>query len=344
MLFRKWIIDVLLASLLFAGAWHGDLLDYAWKAARGQFRILLNVRSVKSYLSDLNVPDSLKLKVRLIQEIKQFTIDSLGFSNNKNYTTIYDQQGKPLLWVVTASERFALNPYFWNFPIVGTVSYKGFFSENEALEEAEWLEKKGYETRIRQVNAWSTLGWFKDPIMTSMLDDKPGDLANLIIHELFHRTVYVKNNVDYSEKLASFIGDKGARLFLKYKYGENSFEYLDYLKDDEDYKRFANFMLHAAKRLDSLYADTRFKSLSENDKVKLKQTVIQTIVNDADTIHLHERSYVDWLKKQTPNNALFIIFRQYNNQQEEFEKEYQRIAKGKLKDYVLYLKSNYSTD
>lgn len=338
---RKWIVDILLSSLLFVGAWQGDLLDYAWKSARGQFRILLNARSVKSYLADPSIPDSLKQKVYLIQEIKQFTIDSLGFSNNKNYTTIYDQQGKPLLWVVTASERFALKPYYWKFPIVGTVSYKGFFSEKEAEEEARWLESKGYETRIRQVNAWSTLGWFKDPIMTSMLDDEPGELANLIIHELSHRTVYIKSNVDYSENLANFIGDKGARLFLKYKYGEASQEFIRYIQDEEDYKRFARYMLFSAQRLDSLYQRKDFINAPDAQKEILKSKQIQEIIYGADTVQLHNPSYLNWLKKQTPNNALFIIFRQYNNQQDEFEEEFQKIAKGNLKAYVAYLKTHY---
>jgi len=338
---RKWIFDLMVAFVLITGAWNGDLLDYGWKAARGQFRILLKARSVKSYLSDPSIPDSLKQKVRLIQEIKQFTIDSLGFAPNKNYTTIYDQQGKPLLWVVTASEKFALSPYYWKFPIVGKVSYKGFFSEEEALEECRWLEQKGFETRIRQVNAWSTLGWFNDPIMTSMLDDSPGELANLIIHELSHRTVYIKNNVDYSENLASFIGDKGARLFLIYKYGKNSREYMEYVHSEEDYSRFASHMLRGAKLLDSLYADTGFKSLDESLKIIHKQALIQRIVQDADTIPLHDRSYLNWLNKQTPNNALFIIFRQYNNHQQQFEEEYLELGNGRMKDFIERIINKY---
>lgn len=339
---RKWIFDLIFASVLFISAWHGDLLDYAWKAARGQFSILLKARSVKSYLSDPTVPDSLKEKVRFIQEIKQFTIDSLGFIPNKNYTTIYDQQGKPLLWVVTASEKFALTPYYWNFPIVGKVSYKGFFSEEEAREEARWLEQKGYETRIRLVNAWSTLGWFKDPIMSSMLDDSPGDLANLIIHELFHRTVYVKNNVDYSENLASFIGDKGARLFLNYKFGNQSQEYIEYVNGEEDYFKIATHLLRGAKRLDSLYTASDFTQLNKDMKIDYKQKLIETIMNDIDTLSLHEPSYLDWIHKQTPNNALFIIFRQYNNQQKTFEQEFQQVANGNLHVYVKWLKDKFN--
>ncbi len=331
---RKWIFDLIVAFVLITGAWHGDLLDYGWKAARGQFRILLKARSVKSYLSDPTVPDSLKQKVRLIEEIKQFTIDSLGFVPNKNYTTVYDQQGKPLLWVVTASEKFALKPYLWKFPIVGKVSYKGFFSEEEAWEEAQWLEQNGYETRIRNVNAWSTLGWFNDPIMSSMLEEPPGDLANLIIHELSHRTIYVKNNVEYSENLANFIGDKGAQLFLQYKYGKHSKEYQEYIQNEEDYHRFAQHMLRGAMRLDSLYSDQHFQCLGEEHKKKLKSALINQIVCNADTLALNDVSYLNWLQKQTLNNALFIIFRQYNNQQQEFEEEYQQEANGSLRNYV----------
>src|SRR5690606_37209971 len=112
--------------------------------------------------------------------------------------------------------------------IVGKVSYKGFFKEEDAEREAIRLEEMGYETKIRIVNAWSTLGWFKDPIMTSMLEDEPGDIANVIIHELSHGTIYVKNDAEYSENLANFIGDMGSYWFLESKYGKGSDEYLDF--------------------------------------------------------------------------------------------------------------------
>jgi predicted aminopeptidase len=123
---------------------------------------------------------------------------------------------------------FQLKAYEWDFPLIGSFSYKGFFNYDQALEEEDKIRKNGYDTSIDEIAGWSTLGWFKDPVLSDMLDRSSGSLANLIIHELTHGTLYVKDNVDFNENLASFVGDKGALIFLRHKYGENSKEYHEY--------------------------------------------------------------------------------------------------------------------
>lgn len=339
---RKWVLDIFLGSLIMAGVYHGDLLEYGIRMGYGQLKIVFNSKPIKKYLNDPNVPDSLKEKVRLIQEIKKFTVDSLGFFKSDNYSTIYDQKGKPLLWVVTASEPFALKPKLWRFPVVGEVSYKGFFNENEAEQEAKELEKNGYETKIRIVNAWSTLGWFKDPIMTGMLEDKPGDIANIIIHELSHETIYIKNDAEYSENLASFIGDMGSYWFLKSKYGLESKEYRDYFYENEDYRMFAKHFVTGAHRLDSLYNADQFINETNHHKSVLKHNLIDDIMHDLDTIPFYNpHPFLEKFKGGHPNNAFFIVFLQYNNQQDEFMNEFQKVSKGDLRHYVNYLKGKY---
>lgn len=342
LLIRKLIIDLLLGSLIMAGVYHGDLLEYGVRMGYGQMKIVLNARPVDKYLGDDAVPDSLKEKVRLIQEIKQFTVDSMGLYPSANYSTVYDQQGKPLLWVVTACEPYALKPKFWKFPIVGKVSYKGFFKEEEAEQEALNLEKQGYETKIRIVNAWSTLGWFKDPIMTSMLEDAPGDIANVIIHELSHGTIYVKNDAEYSENLASFIGDMGSYWFLERKYGKDSDEYLDYYHGNEDYRMFARHFVNGARRLDSLYSSADYLLMQNDRKEVLKNRLVDEIMLHLDTIRFYDsHPFLEKFKNGHPNNAFFIVFLQYNNQQDEFMKEYREVANGDLKTYIRYLEKKF---
>lgn len=338
MLLKKWIIDVVLASLLCAGSYNSDLLEYGMAAAQGQFRILIKAKAIEKFLTDSTVSDEWKKNILLIQDIKQFTVDSLGFTPTENYTKVYNQQGKPLLWVVTGCEKYQLKPKYWWFPIVGRVSYKGFFKHDDAEKEAILLEERGYETRIRDVNAWSTLGWFKDPIMSSMLDDAPGDLANLIIHELSHKTIYIKNNAEYSENLASFIGDKGARLFLRQKYGKDSKELSSYETSSHDEALFSTYLIHGAARLDSLYKSESFINDNLSLKEEKKQALITDIVKKIEQIPLLEPlPYKTFLTKHRPNNALFIIFMQYHNQREEFEKEFQERADGNLKHYIDFL-------
>lgn len=342
LLIRRIVIDFLLTGLLVGMLTQGDLVEYGLTMARGQITILVKAKPIKKYLADPNVPDSLKQKVLLIQDIKTFCYDSLGMNHTRNYEKIYDQKGKPLLWVVTACKPYALAPKIWKFPVIGAVTYKGFFSQEAAKEEETSLIKEGYETKIRIVNAWSTLGWFRDPIMSSMLEDSEGDIANVIIHELSHGTIFIKNDVEYSENLANFIGDQGSYLYLKTKYGEDSELYRSFYQSNEDYVNFAGHFVQGAKRLDSLYTAMESARLPLSERAVKKEILIRDIVNGLDEIAFY---YPDRYKKvfreTLPNNAFFIVYLQYNNQQDEFRKEFEEVAGGNLRRYIEYLREKF---
>lgn len=340
---KKLIIKFIVGFIFLLYIANDDLVDYGIRMGRGQLRILTQSRKIDKYLDDPTYPDSLKNKIRLIQEIKKFTVDQLGFQPSPNYNKMFDQKGKPMMYVVTGSEKYALKPMMWSFPIVGKVSYKGFFTKAEADAEARRIEKLGYESRIRIVNAWSTLGWFHDPIMSSMLEDPPGELAELIIHELSHGTIFIKNNVDLSENLANFIGDKGAILFLEYKYGKDSKEYNDYLHAKMDYDKFSSHFIKSAQQMDSLYATTSFKLADSLVKDSIKHYFILQMTEAIDTMFFYEpQFYHHRFDEILPNNASFIVFRQYNSMQDDFENEYQQEAGGDLKKYISYLINKYN--
>lgn len=330
-----------ISALLVAGNY--DLVDYGLRMGRGQVSIILGSKKIETYLNDPKYPDSLKQKIRLIQEIKKFTVNELGFQPSPNYNRLYDQKGKPMMYVVTGSEKYALKPMTWKFPIVGKVTYKGFFSKEEAKEECERIEKLGYESRIRIVNAWSTLGWFRDPIMSSMLEESDGDIAEVIIHELSHGTIFVKNNVDLSENLANFIGDKGAHLFLTKTFGANSPQYKEYVESASDYEKYSSHFIKSAKQLDSLYATSTFVEADTKTKDLMKELEINRIISAIDSIDFYHPEYFkNKFKENPPNNALFIVFRQYNSMQDVFEAEFQKEGKGDLKKYVEFLITKYN--
>jgi len=208
------IILTIAALMLFS-----QLVIYGLKMGKGQLHIVMNARPVQECLNDKDFPDSLKSKLILINEIRRYAIDSLSLKDSPNYTCVYDQHDKPAIWVVTACEPYSLHPKQWKFPIVGTVPYKGFFNKEEALNEQLKLNAEGYDTKLGSTNGWSTLGWFKDPILSNMLYQSPGNLAELIIHELTHSTIFIKNNVQHNENLANFVGETGAKKFLAYRFG-----------------------------------------------------------------------------------------------------------------------------
>lgn len=350
---KKILLAILLICVV-AGIYYRDLLSYGWMQASGQVKILLNVEHVSDVMNDPMFPDSLKARIRLIEEIKQFGVDSLGLTPSKNYTTFYNQHGKPLIWLITASEKYKIEPYKWKFPIIGSFPYKGFFDSTRAVTEERQLVQHGLDTDIGEVSAWSTLGYLKDPILSSMLKRRPGSLANLILHELTHGTLFVKNNLELNENLASFIGDQGAIHFLKFKYGLDSEELRTYEYSKKYNDAYSGHMLRGIARLDSLY-----RTFGENPAVNahrdsLKNKLIMAILDDADTLLSGKRTFTNknlraaarraedrWPDGKLPNNAYFISYQTYKSKQDIFKIEFEQKFGGNIKKYLTWLKEKY---
>ncbi len=313
-----------------------DLIRYGLSQGAGQLKILRNAEPVTEFLADPSVPASMKDKLKLVEEIRRFAFDSLGLKYSNNYTTVYDQKGKEVLWVVTACEPFRLKAKTWNFPLIGSFSYKGFFNEKKARDLENKLKEEGYDTSIRNAGGWSTLGWFKDPVMSGMLHYDDGDLAEIIIHELTHGTLFVKDSLKFNENLASFIGEKGAQLFLKYKYGKDSRILKDYREKLDDEKLLTQHILRGADYLDSLYSN--MDELPVDDKQLVKQEAIERIIHTADTLHLHNGiKYRKWLRDLHPNNTFFMSYMRYRGNMDVLERDFRYKYKGKIalmiKDY-----------
>jgi predicted aminopeptidase len=318
-----------------------QLVLYGFQQGYGQLNIIWNAKPVAHYLKDPNFPDSLKARLELVKEIRKYAIDSLGLRDTENYQTLYDQKGEEVMWVVMASEPFALKPKEWEFPIIGSVPYKGFFKKERAEKLKNELEKDGWDVMVRNPGGWSTLGWFIDPILSKMLTRSEGDIANLIIHEMSHATIFVKDSVEFNENLATFIGDRGAEEFLMYKYGVDSKEYQTYMQEDEDYLKYVNHMLRGAKVLDSLYA-TMKDSDGLNNKRLLKQKVIGRIVEAMDTLSLKLTKHPSSrFKGKLPNNAYFMNYRQYQAKQTIFAEEWKVKFGSDLRAYIAYLSEKY---
>jgi len=318
-----------------------DLIAYGFLQGKGQLTILWQARPLEEFLSDDHFPDSLKQKLVLIQEVKQYAFDSLGINPSRNYSTMYDQKGEYLLWNVTAAERFAMIPYQWTFPFLGSFPYKGFFEMEKAREEKAKLDSLGYDTHIGPVSGWSTLGWFRDPILSKMLERSEGDLADLIIHELTHGTLYVKDSVEFNENLASFVGRMGAIRFLAFKYGRESKEYFEFTNSEGDYEKIYNHYLIGARKLDSLYQSME-DTMPNAKKEELKAKMILNIMNALDTLNFVARKPIKWnAEGKLPNNTFFMSYLRYRGKLTTFDKELNDRFGGDLRAYVTYLKETY---
>ena len=330
----KWILCALLVVILVYICINFKLVTYGFQQLSGQLNIIYNARPVHVVIGEKKIGEPYLTKLLLIQKIRKFAVDSLGLTDTKNFTTYYDQHEKPVLWVLTACAPFEMKAYEWSFPFLGNVSYKGFFKKEIGIDEEQLLKDHFFDTDLSPAGGWSTLGWFTDPILSNMLKRSKGQLAELIIHELTHATVYLPGSVEYNENLATFIGEEGAIRFIKATYGDTSEVMRSYAFYKEDEEVFGNYMLQSCRNLDSLYRT--FDKESFRIKLQRKNQLIIDIILGIKLLSLHrpERYIFHYPIKQLPNNAWFLSFKRYRSRQLDLEQKLRIAFHDDLKAYV----------
>lgn len=330
------IVLIIIAVLV---VWNFSLIRYGIRQASGQIHIIYNAKPVEEFLNDSAVSEEMKSKLRLVADVKLFANERLHLAETDNYTEMYDQKGQPVLWVVTGCEPFSFQPYQWTFPVLGSVPYKGFFKKHLADEEFQKIKSQGLDAGMRTVGGWSTLGWFNDPILSEMLNRSNGDLVNLIIHELVHSTIFVKDSVEFNENLASFIADKGTLIYMSEKFGADSDEMISYVNEENDNKKFIKHMLTGYDILDSLYQS--FSEASDEQKRIKKETAIESIINNLDTLNLHDNKRLSNFKGFTPNNTYFMSFKRYQSKQGKLDSLFNKEFDKDLVNFIEYLKQKH---
>lgn len=335
----KYILGVLIVLLGLLYCFNYELLHYGIRQGKGQLEIVWRARSIADIRNDPSTPDSVLQKLKIIAEIKNFCEKELHLESHANYTTLYDQEEKPGMYVLSASEPYKLQSYQWEFPLLGQFSYKGYFDKELGRIEQKNLIELGYDTDLDEVNAWSTLGWFKDPVMSSMLQLHEGRLARVLIHEITHYNIFVKDDITFNENLASFIGDKGAELYLAGKYGENSPEVESFSGYLYDLDLFTQHMVHSTNEL-ALFYDT----LQEAPyRKKIKEEKIRSLLDQANNLPYRGHFKLNKIKalKNQINNAFFTDFLTYKSHYPAFSKELDEKFKGDIKTFIKDKKAKY---
>lgn len=286
----------------------GYNLNYYWHLARGQSRVLYQRIPVQALLARPDLAEQTRTQLELIQAVLRYA-ESVGLKTDDQYTTFYDTGGGPISWNVSACPPDRFSPYTWDFPLVGEVPYKGFFRRDLAAEERDALAAEGYDAMVRPVSAYSTLGLFSDPILSSMLNYAPDQLADLILHELTHARVYAPSQTDFNESLATFVGRQGALLFLAQHFGPNTPLLHQAKARRADAALFRHFMVETVAALDSLYA----RGLPRNVVLRDRQVVFAQRQRDfafikAQFTHDRYDGFLQW----ELNNARLLSYRRYN--------------------------------
>ncbi len=187
------------------------LLRGAWEEAK----ILARRRPLADILTDSATSPALRAKVELVLAARAFARDSLGLNVGESFSTYSETGRDTLTLVVSGAYRDRLKSYTWWFPVVGRVPYKGYFDFGEARRQERALNARGFDTRLGAVSAFSTLGWFNDPLLPSTLRADSLTLANTVIHELTHNTYYAAGGAVFNESFANFVGSRGAQRFFR---------------------------------------------------------------------------------------------------------------------------------
>ena len=224
---------------------------YEWQAAAGQAALMWKREPVARVIADPSTPAKLRRQLDQAMAIREFASRDLDLPDNGSYRSYVDVGRRFVVWNVFAAPQFSVRPKRWCYPLVGCVAYRGYFAEANARNYAERLRDRGMDASVRGVAAYSTLGHFNDPILSTMLGWSDADLASIIFHELTHQLLYVPNDATFNESLANFVEDVGVRRWLR-RHGRET-DLAAYSLQRQRYRDVVDLLIATRTRLDALY-------------------------------------------------------------------------------------------
>jgi predicted aminopeptidase len=298
---------------------------YFLRAAYEEGKILWRREPIADFIQKPDVAADTQEKLQLVLAVRDYARDVLKFNVGGSYASYSFVDRPDLTYIVLAAPKTELTPYTWWFLIVGSVPYKGYFSRADAEAEIERLKAEGYDTNLRTSAAFSTLGWFDDPLLSHLLKYGKVTLTDIVFHELFHRTLYVKGAGEFNESSANFIGHHAAIDFFRERQGESSAEYQRAALAWEQEKEFGRFIAEVVGTLAELYG----REIPRDDKLRLREEVFA-------------RSKVDWTRRigdrpshrfhrfaqQPLNNAVLMHYVVYLKDLDLFESLYEACGRN----------------
>lgn len=263
----SFIALLLLSTLWLSGC---ETVAYYYQAVEGHLGILKKRESIESLL-ETDLDDKTRHKLQLVQKARTFARDEMQLPVADNYAHYVDLERDYVVWNVVAAPEFSIKPKKWCYPVVGCLSYRGYYDKADALSYADKLKEQSLDVYTGGVAAYSTLGWFNDPVLNTFLRRDDANLAALIFHELAHQLLYFKNDTTFNESFATTVELEGLRRWLE-RYGDpKDLEKRKYYLDQKS--AFLNFLLAFREDLAQVYQS----SLSENEKRMEKQKLIEAL-------------------------------------------------------------------
>lgn len=316
---------------VFACLLTGCQMGYLVKSAYNQMSLMNQRVPIEKALQDPKISESDKAKIRLAQRAREYAEKELHLKATQNYTSFVQLDRPSVTYVVSAAPRWELKHHNFSYPFVGKMPYKGFFNPEDAKNFEQELKAENLDTYRRGVSAYSTLGWFQDPLLSSMLTYSDHDLVNTIIHETVHTTLYIKHEADFNERLAVFLGNKGMELFYLKEEGPDSKTLAKVRAENEDDRIFSKFISEELSQLEAWY-----KGLPSDAKIEAnRQAQFQKIRDDFKN-KIAPRMKSDSHQKFPQielNNARLLVYKTYMQDLSDFEKLYQLVG-GNFEEFI----------
>ena len=295
---------------------------YYMQAASGQWEVMRKRQPIDEVIEDSETTPELAARLRLLDEARDFSVEILGLPDNKSYRTYADLERDYVVWNVFAAPEFSLTPKQWCFPVAGCVSYRGYFSKDDALRASKRLSDDGFDVAVGGVAAYSTLGNFNDPILSTMMRWDDIDLIAVLFHELAHQVVYVKDDSAFNESFATAVEEIGVKLWLETR-GEEE-RMADYISGRELQQSLLGLVAVARSVLEKVYAsdiDVEYKRVLKRERLK-------TLAEDvAAEMQRNGGEGSGWLTG-TLNNARLISTTLYEGRLPSFRALYIRCEKN----------------
>ena len=290
-------------------------VGYYAQAVGGHLSLMSKRQPLEKVMAAEDTDPEIKRKLELLRDARVFAVDTLSLPKNDSYSTFVKTGKKNITWNVVATPEFSMVPKQWCFPVAGCVLYRGYFAETRAQSYQTKLQEQGFDTQLGGASAYSTLGWFDDPLLDTMLRGSDIRLVGLIFHELAHQQLYIKDDSSFNEAFATFVEQQGSREWLTAQGREDTLPLFEsYLQRQLDF----NDLLQVTRAdLVELYKDASAPTANEldasvaEDLRERKRGVFTNMLARYDTLKAERwddfTGYDNWFKKDMNNARLISV-------------------------------------
>lgn len=316
---------IIVASLLLQGC---SSAGYYWEKIQGHAELLNKQQPVQEVIDNPQTDSSVKDFLSNTQQARDFASKVLMLPDNNSYRNYVDVGRDYVVWTVVATPPYSIKPKEWCFLIVGCLTYRGYFSKQAADKFATTLKEQGMDVYVSGVKAYSTLGWFDDPLLSTMLYKSEAHRVGIIFHELAHQKIYVENDTAFNEAFATSVELEGIKAWFKRT--DNPLKFKKYLIAKKRDKEFKSLLKNTRKELTELYE-------SKPSPEQMQTAKVRTFLHLQSSYIIFKRKwnnysgYDRWMQ-QGLNNAHLALVATYNN----WVPAFQRLFKKANSDYKVF--------